>query len=183
MRKVTRGSKSNGSTLPTGDARLSNMADPHAPELVVSRWFNTSAPLTVSGLRGRVVMLHAFQMLCPGCVMHGTPQAQRAHGLFHDAGLAVIGLHAVFEHHAAMTPISLEAFIHEFRLTFPIGVDQFGDDAVTPLTMRRYEMRGTPTTILIGRDGKVRRHCFGREDDMTLGAALGSLLAEPASGA
>ena len=37
-----------------------------APELVVSRWFNTSEPLTLAGLRGRVVMLHAFQMLCPG---------------------------------------------------------------------------------------------------------------------
>lgn len=149
-----------------------------APELSVSRWFNAPAPLTLESLRGRVVMLHAFQMLCPGCVSHGTPQAQRAHQLFRNTDLAVIGLHTVFEHHAAMTPVSLEAFIHEYRLTFPIGVDQASDDSPAPVTMRRYEMRGTPTCILIGRDGTIRHHGFGQEDDMALGAIIGTLLAE-----
>src|ERR1700761_2194689 len=52
-----------------------------APEIAVSRWFNTGTPLTLSGLRGRPVLLHAFQMLCPGCVSHGTPQTQRAFDL------------------------------------------------------------------------------------------------------
>lgn len=151
-----------------------------APELAVSRWFNTPAPITLAALRGRVVMLHAFQMLCPGCVAHGTPQAQRAHALFRDSDLAVIGLHTVFEHHAAMTPVSLEAFIHEYRLTFPIGVDQPAENGPIPLTMARYDMRGTPTAILIGRDGGIRHHGFGQEDDMALGAIIGTLLAEPA---
>ena len=82
-----------------------------APEIAVSRWFNTSEPLTLSGLRGRPVLLHAFQMLCPGCVAHGTPQTQRAFDLFKHSDLQVIGLHTVFEHHAAMTPVSLEAFL------------------------------------------------------------------------
>ncbi len=151
-----------------------------APELSVSRWFNTPKPVTLADLRGRVVLLHAFQMLCPGCVAHGTPQAQRAHELFSDAGLAVLGLHTVFEHHAAMTPVSLEAFIHEYRLTFPIGVDQAADDGPIPLTMRRYHMRGTPTAILIGRDGTIRHHGFGQEDDLALGAIIGALLSERA---
>lgn len=151
-----------------------------APELVVSQWFNVSEPLMLSKLRGRVVMLHAFQMLCPGCVSHGTPQAQRAFNLFRNTDLAVIGLHTVFEHHAAMTPVGLEAFIHEYRLTFPIGVDQAGEDNPIPVTMRRYQMQGTPTAIIIGRDGIIRHHGFGQEEDMALGAILGSLLAEKA---
>ena len=157
-----------------------DMTTPLAPELSVLRWFNTPAPITLAGLRGRVVMLHAFQMLCPGCVAHGTPQAQRAHSLFRNTDLAVVGLHTVFEHHAAMTPVSLEAFIHEYRLTFPIGVDPPGAGEPLPVTMRRYEMRGTPTTILIGRDGTIRHHGFGQEDDMALGAILGALIAEAA---
>ncbi|MBS4003508.1 MAG: redoxin domain-containing protein [Afipia sp.] len=151
-----------------------------APELAVSRWFNTPTPITLAALRGRVVMLHAFQMLCPGCVAHGTPQAQRAHALFRDSDLAVIGLHTVFEHHAAMTPVSLEAFIHEYRLSFPIGVDQAAESGPIPVTMARYEMRGTPTATLIGRDGRIRHHGFGQEDDMALGAIIGTLLAERA---
>jgi hypothetical protein len=151
---------------------------PIAPEWSVSQWFNAAAPIALGGLRGRVVTLHAFQMLCPGCVAHGTPQAQRAHQLFRNTDLAVVGLHTVFEHHAAMTPVSLEAFIHEYRLIFPIGVDEASGDSPLPQTMRRYEMRGTPTTILIGRDGTLRHHGFGQEDDLALGAIIGTLLAE-----
>lgn len=153
-----------------------------APELAVSHWFNTPEPITLHSLRGRVVLLHAFQMLCPGCVSHGTPQAQRAQTLFRNTDLAVIGLHTVFEHHAAMTPVSLETFIHEYRLTFPIGVDQAGENDPIPVTMRRYQMRGTPSCVIIGRDGAIRHHGFGQEEDMALGAILGSLLAEKAPG-
>jgi len=116
-----------------------------APEIAVSRWFNTSEPLTLSGLRGRPVLLHAFQMLCPGCVAHGTPQTQRAFDIFKHSDLQVIGLHTVFEHHAAMTPVSLEAFIHEYKLTFPIGVDETAEGTPIPVTMGRYGMQGTPT--------------------------------------
>lgn len=148
------------------------------PELAVSQWFNTETPFTLAGLLGRPVLIHAFQMLCPGCVAHGTPQAERAHRLFRNTDLQVIGVHTVFEHHAAMTPVSLEAFIHEYRLTFPIGVDQPGAKSPMPVSMERFQMRGTPTSILIGRDGTIRHHGFGQEEDMALGAMISSALSE-----
>ena len=147
------------------------------PELAVTRWFNTQHPLTLEGLQGRPVFIHAFQMLCPGCVTHGTPQAERAHQMFRDSDLQVIGLHTVFEHHAAMTPVSLEAFIHEYRLSFPIGVDQEGQGTPIPITMQQFKMRGTPSSILIGRDGNVKHHGFGQEDDMAVGAMIADALA------
>ena len=147
-----------------------------APEIAITQWFNTKQPLSLAHLRGRPVLMHAFQMLCPGCVIHGTPQAERAHRLFKNTDLQVIGLHTVFEHHAAMTPVSLEAFIHEYRLTFPIGVDEPGANSPIPVTMGRYQMRGTPTSLLIGRDGTLLHHGFGQEDDMALGALIASAL-------
>lgn len=151
-----------------------------APEIAVSRWFNAEAPLTLARMRGRPVLLHAFQMLCPGCVAHGTPQAEKAHRLFASTDLQVIGLHTVFEHHAAMTPVALEAFIHEYRLTMPIGVDEPGQDGPLPVTMARFQMRGTPTSILIGRDGGILHHGFGQEDDMAVGARIAQALMAPA---
>jgi peroxiredoxin len=153
-----------------------------APELEVACWFNAREPITLARLRGRVVLLHAFQMLCPGCVAHATPQAQKAHRLFANTDLEVIGLHAVFEHHAAMTPVSLAAFIHEYGLTFPIGVDAPVEGTPIPATMGRYGMRGTPTAIIIGRDGTIRHHGFGQEDDMVLGAMIASALADGGTG-
>lgn len=150
-----------------------------APELEVTSWFNTTAPLNLDMLRGRVVFIHAFQMLCPACVSHGLPQTQRVQSLFRDTDLQVIGLHTVFEHHAAMGPEALRAFIHEYRLTFPTGVDAAAADTPIPRTMQRYGMRGTPTTIIIGRDGTVRHHRFGIEDDLLVGAWLANALNEP----
>ena len=44
--------------------------------------------------------------------------------------------------------------------------------------MSAYRMRGTPTLILIDRDGRIRRHEFGRPDDLSVGASIGLLLAE-----
>lgn len=151
-----------------------------APAFAVSRWFNTPEPLKLDKLRGRIVVLHAFQMLCPGCVAHGTPQAEKLHRLLRgNDDVVVIGLHTVFEHHAAMTPVSLEAFIHEYRLTMPIGVDQAGDGTPIPVTMQRFCMRGTPTTIIIDRAGRIRHHEFGQNDDLALGLRIGALLSEP----
>ena len=155
-----------------------SMEAPMAPEWQVDFWLNTPAPLELSQLRGRVVLLHAFQMLCPSCVSHAVPQAERVHQEYAEHGVSVIGLHTVFEHHAAMTPVALEAFLHEYRVTHPVGVDVAVAGISIPATMRRYGMQGTPTLILIDRAGKLRLHELGRMDDLRLGMMLGQLLAE-----
>lgn len=155
---------------------------PLLPDWSVAQWFNTEAPLSLSDLRGRVVMLFSFQMLCPGCVAEALPQAKRLRETFREDHLAVIGLHTVFEHHEAMGPAALAAFIHEYRLAFPIGVDLARKDNPVPETMARYGLRGTPSILLVDRAGRLRRHHFGHLPDLKLGAAVSRLLAEhPAS--
>lgn len=150
---------------------------PFAPPWQTSHWFN-SPPLQLADLRGRVVVLEVFQMLCPGCVSHALPQAQEIAQTFTRDDVAVIGLHSVFEHHAAMTPLALEAFLHEYRITHPVGVDTAVDGDPIPATMRAYGMQGTPTLVLLDRAGRIRLHQFGRVDDLPLGMLLGQLLAE-----
>lgn len=150
-----------------------------APELAVSQWFNTKAPITLESLRGKVVYLHSFQLLCPGCVAESLPQVRRIERLFGHSDLQVIGLHTVFEHHEAMTPVTLKAFIHEYRLTSPIGVDLADGQSDIPVTMRRYGLRGTPSSVLIGRDGTILHHAFGVEEDMIVGARIAMALGAP----
>lgn len=67
-------------------------------DLIVSEWLNTDTPLSLAILRGKIVVIEAFQMLCPGCVQHGLPQAQTIQRTFPTADVTVIGLHSVFEH-------------------------------------------------------------------------------------
>lgn len=152
---------------------------PAAPELAISQWLNSDEPLSLAKLRGRPVLIHAFQMLCPGCVAHAIPQARKAFEIFSQTELALIGVHTVFEHHDAMTPVALSAFAHEYRLRFPIGIDEAGDPGPIPVTMARYQMKGTPTTIIIDRGGHVLASIFGQVEDMALGALIQSALSEP----
>ncbi|MFG6467700.1 peroxiredoxin family protein [Roseateles sp. BYS87W] len=152
------------------------------PEWDVDGWLNTRQPLTLAALRGRVVLLHAFQMLCPGCVSQGLPQAERVRQAFPVAELAVVGLHTVFEHHAAMSPDALRAFVHEYRWSFPIGVDRPDGRGGPSRTMTRYGLRGTPSCVVLDRQGRVCLQHFGALDDLLLGAVLGQLIAEPAPG-
>ena len=151
---------------------------PLAPEVAVSHWFNTDQTLTLAGLRGNVVMLHAFQMLCAGCTLQATPQAVRMWLKYREAGLKVIGLHTVFEHHAVMTPDALAVYLHEFRIPFPVGVDLAKAGESIPRTMQAYRLQGTPSTLLIDRAGRLRHQRFGMEADETLSRTIAALLAE-----
>jgi thiol-disulfide isomerase/thioredoxin len=150
-----------------------------APELQTSGWINTSESITLASLLGKVVVLHSFQMLCPGCVQVGIPQAQKVYEEFDPEKVAVIGLHTVFEHHSVMGQEALEVFVHEYRIRFPIGIDKYGEhDQRLPLTMHAYQMQGTPTLILIDKAGKLRLHKFGHISDLKLGYSIGTLLSE-----
>lgn len=151
---------------------------PLAPEIRAQAWLNTATPLTLAGLRGQVIALHAFQMLCPGCVVHGIPQTVRIARTFAHTDVQVLGIHTVFEHHAVMGRPALEVFIHEYRLTFPIAIDMPAVQGSIPHTMQAYELSGTPSLVLIDRAGFSRFSHFGRIDDMEVGARIAALLAE-----
>lgn len=156
------------------------MFNPEAPpELKVSRWFNADPAPTLAELKGKVVVVTAFQMLCPGCVNHALPQLVRLAGNFDADQVVVLGLHTVFEDHEAMTPDKLEAFIKENGLTLPIGVDE-GDGTGLPKTMEAYQIQGTPTVLLFDRQGRLRRHYLGAVDDIRLGAEIMALAIEDA---
>ncbi len=153
------------------------MTPPAAPPLQTSGWLNSAKPLDIPDFRGRILVIEAFQMLCPGCVSHGLPQAQRIARVFPNDQVAVIGLHTVFEHHAVQgTREALAAFVHEYGLSLPIGIDL--QDGRLPATMTAYNMQGTPTLVMIDRNGLLRFQQLGHVEDLAIGSILGTLLAE-----
>ena len=154
------------------------MFDPeNPPELTTTGWLNTGQPLSLAALKGKVVAVSAFQMLCRGCVEHGLPQAKRLAEKFNAQEVAVIGLHSVFEHHAVMTPEALQVFMAEYKWPFPVGIDAADGDGI-PKTMAAYQMQGTPTLLLFDRAGRLRRHYFGRPDDMQIAAEIMAMAIE-----
>lgn len=143
----------------------------------VSQWFNTDSHLTLEDFKGRVLIVGTFQMLCPGCVTHCIPQLKKLHQLSQTLPLSVIGIHTVFEHHSAMQAHALQAFMHEYRLEFPVGIDaaSINGEAI-PQTMSAWQLRGTPSTLVFAPDGQLVLNEFGHIDDLVLGTVIGQFL-------
>ena len=147
------------------------------PELVTAQWFNAPEPLSLKKLKGKVVVLVAFQMLCPGSLRHSLPQAGRIARAFSTDEVAVVGLHMVFENHKDMTPSQLEPFLKQEHIEIPIAVDKPNGSGL-PETMEAYGMQGTPTLLVFDRQGRLRRHYLGAVDDVRLGAEIMALCIE-----
>jgi len=102
--------------------------------------------------RGRVVLLHFWATWCVAC-RHEMPQIESLWQQYRDRGLVVLGVN-VDRGSAA----GVQAFVHERNLSFPSVLDSDG-------TVRnRYEVRGLPTTYLIGRDGRIIGRIIGERD-------------------
>lgn len=151
-----------------------------APELDVVEWLNTPDPMPLSSLRGKVVVIHTFQMLCPSCILHSIPQANQLQEFYHDEDVQIIGLHTVFEHHEVMNLEALKAFIAQFHIRFPIAVDAptLPSEGKRPKTMKKYRLEGTPTLIIIDQQGRIRLNHLGRLGNLEVGNFIGGLLAE-----
>lgn len=147
------------------------------PEIEASQWL-LSEPVSIAAQRGKVVLVYAYQMLCPGCVVHAAPQVQKVRNFYSPEVLTVIGLHSVFEHHAAMGPESLKAYLHEFKYTYPVAIDRHSGGNLLPDTMTKLSLRGTPSILLIDKLGRLRRHFFGQMEDLRLGTEIGLLIGE-----
>lgn len=132
-----------------------------AQQLKVQEWLNGPQGFTLDVESPRIKVIHAFQMLCPGCVYHGVPQTVELYEKLKGLPVDVVGLHTVFENHHAMGPESLKVFIKEWRLPFPVGVDQHVEGRWMPETMKAYDMQGTPTTIIIDHQGELILQHFG----------------------
>jgi len=79
----------------------------------------TATHIRLSALLGRVVMLHAFQMLSPGCVSHGLPQASRVREMFKSVstGPAWVQLN----HFGRIEDLELGALLGQLRAESSMG--------------------------------------------------------------
>ncbi|EPZ49904.1 antioxidant, AhpC/TSA family [Bacteriovorax sp. BAL6_X] len=132
-----------------------------AKALVVDKWVNCKDGHELDVEGPGIKIIHAFQMLCPGCVYRGIPQCIELYKKYNSENVIVVGLHTVFENHHAMTPDCLDVFIKEWRLPFPIGIDKRIEGNKIPETMKAYQLQGTPSLIIIDHLGEIQLQHFG----------------------
>jgi hypothetical protein len=150
-----------------------------APEWQIKAWFNDN-PGQLSGLRGKIVLLHFFQLWCPGSNSFSIPLVNRwneTYGQRED--VVVVSIHSPFEGFDYQTTDRLREFIKEAGMVHHVGIDAYEspDDAI-PITMKRFEAQGTPHIVIIDREGKIRWSHFGWFDALPVEAFLDRLLEE-----
>ena len=152
--------------------------DNHAPEWVISEWINSDG-LTLTGLRGKVVIIDFFQLWCPGCNKFSGPLMEKWRQKYNDRqDIQLIGIHTVFEGHSQQTPKRLRQYIKEKNITYPVGIDDYVSSQRMPETMIQYHTRGTPEIVIIDKKGKIRFQHFGSFSSDVVEKLIGMLLNE-----
>lgn len=139
-----------------------------APEFTgIERWFN-SPPLTMAGLKGKVVLVEFWTYECINCI-HVMPHVKQWHQRYHDQGLVVVGVHTP-EYDEERIAANVKAAIGRFGIQYPVAQDN------GYRTWDAYGNRFWPALYLVDRDGKVVYRHYGEGDYDVTEARIRELL-------
>jgi cytochrome c biogenesis protein CcdA/thiol-disulfide isomerase/thioredoxin len=144
-----------------------------APEFTGNQmWFNTPGdrPLTLAGLRGKVVLVDFWTYTCINCI-RTLPYLEGWYRKYHRDGFEIVGVHSPefpFEKEAG----NVQRAIDQFGITYPVAQD---NDLAT---WDAYHNQYWPADYLIDASGRVRLVHFGEGAYSETEAAIRSLLAE-----
>jgi cytochrome c biogenesis protein CcdA/thiol-disulfide isomerase/thioredoxin len=115
-------------------------------------WIN-SGPLTLSQLRGKVVLVDFWTYSCINC-LRTLPHLKAWYAAYHSKGLEIIGVHTpefAFEHVTS----NVRAAVKRLGITYPVVQDN------SYKTWDNYANQYWPAEYLIDRTGHVRHTHFG----------------------
>lgn len=148
-----------------------------APEFVdVEEWIH-SEPLTIEGLKGKVVVVHFFAFGCSNCI-NNYPWYREWHDAFAEKDFVQIGIHTPETSTEADNNL-LRASLKERELKFPVAVDK------NRTMWDAWSNSMWPSVYIIDRQGRVRYWWYGELDWQGAGnqrvarKQIEALLAEP----
>jgi len=144
-----------------------------APEFPVGmEWLNVPQPLSMLGLRGKLVILDFWTSCCINC-HHVLPQLRKIEARFPNE-VVVIGVHSA-KFAAEKPTYNLRQAVMRHDIRHPVVND--GDF----LLWRAYAVRAWPTVMIVSPDGMVLGKVEGEFEGEALGDMLAGLLKEYAA--
>lgn len=171
LKGVDRGS----SLLKKEEAKSSMKSDlpqyGQAPEFVgIEKWLNTDSPLTLDGLRGKVVLIDFWTYSCINCI-RTLPYVTGWYEKYKDQGFVVIGVHTPEFAFEKKTMNVVDAMAR-YKISYPVAQDNnYG-------TWRAYGNRYWPAHYLVDTEGRIREYHFGEGNYKETEQAIQSLLEE-----
>ena len=141
-----------------------------APEISGQSWLN-SAPLRLTELRGKVVLVEFWTFGCYNC-RNVEPYVKAWHQKYTDKGLVVIGVHAP-EFGYERVVANVQRYVRENGIQYPIAID---NDFIT---WKRYNNRYWPARYLIDKRGIIRYLRVGEGGYQQTEQQIQALLEEP----
>lgn len=134
-----------------------------APDIAhVKQWHNLpegKKGISLADYKGKTVYLYCFQSWCPGCHSSGFPTMKKLIDHYKDdESVVFLTVQTVFEGFGTNTFERGKAVMKKFGLTIPMGQDGTKDQRSG--IMRDFRTGGTPWTIIIDPEGKVRFSTF-----------------------
>jgi hypothetical protein len=146
------------------------------PELVgIDGWLNTDGPLSIAGLRGKVVLVEFCTYTCINW-RRTLPYVNRWHAEYGPQGLLIIGVHTP-EFGFERTRPNVEAAIRELDVRHAIAQDNEYQ------TWNAWDNRAWPAFYLLDRNGQVRLVREGEGNAQEIEGAIRSLLGLARAGA
>jgi thiol-disulfide isomerase/thioredoxin len=124
------------------------------------------ALLSSESLRGKVVLVNVWATWCMPCRVE-MPLLEATWQRHRDAGLVLLGASV-----DRGDPKKVREFVSSRGITYPIGI--VGEEVIAALG----GVRGYPTSVLIGRDGRVRHRVMGPIGPVSLEPAIRRALSE-----
>ncbi len=141
-----------------------------APELTGGvGWLNTDKPLSIAGLKGKVVLLDFWTYGCINCI-HIIPDLKKLEAKY-DKNLVVIGVHSAKFENEKNTE-NIHKIILRYGLEHPIV-----NDANFKI-WDAYAVRAWPTQVLIDPNGYIVGQVSGEGQFETLDKTIGETIAE-----
>lgn len=141
-----------------------------APEFMLDAdWLNTDKPISMSSLRGKVVLLDFWTYCCINC-MHVIPDLKKLEKKYANE-LVVIGVHS-----AKFTNERESANIKQAILRYEIEHPVINDGGFR--IWRTYGVRAWPTLVVIDTEGYVIGAISGEGNYEILDQVIGDLIAE-----
>jgi thiol-disulfide isomerase/thioredoxin len=137
-------------------------------------WIN-SPPLTLSGLRGKVVLVDFWTFSCVNCV-RTLPHLQHLEQTYAGRGLVIVGVHSP-EFDFEKVRANVESAVHRFGVSWPVALDSEMN------TWNAYGNQYWPAEYLIDQTGKVAYIHDGEGDYDITESAIASLLGTTVSSA
>jgi sugar lactone lactonase YvrE len=139
-----------------------------APELTGgTAWLNTSAPIRLADLRGRVVLLDFWTLCCINCI-HTLPDLAKLEAKYPGV-LVVIGVHTPKFDNEKNTE-SIRKAVLRYQISHPVVND--ADQAI----WRRFRVNSWPTLVLIDPDGNLYGRISGEGVYDVLDEHIGKLV-------